>query len=81
MFSGAALVGGGQGQYSSYNEFKDTPFKEMTKCLLDFKLCMILVLSEQRLMDTSLKMVKWPNLLAIKWCAIKMLEVPVTELS
>lgn len=45
--------GGGVGSLS--DEFKDTPFKEMTKCWLHFKLCMILVLSEQRLMDKSLK--------------------------
>lgn len=55
MFLGVGHWWGGQGEYSSYTEFKDTPFKEMTKCLLDFKLCMILVLSEQRLMDISFK--------------------------
>lgn len=47
------MGGGGVGSLS--DEFKDTPFKEMTKCWLHFKLCMILVLSEQRLMDKSLK--------------------------
>lgn len=54
MFLGAGRWWGGQGEYS-YNEFKDTPFKKMTKCWLHFKLCMIFLLSEKRLMDTSFK--------------------------